>query len=250
MSRAPTCPRLGRLALLSLAGLGLAAPAHAYRPFDGTDAAVAALGEAEIELGPVGYLRQGDERMLIAPALVLNLGVVDGMEVTLQSEGTRSFAPPPPRNGLAEDELLAKNVLRAGCLQNAAGPSIATEWGLLLPGIHSTGGVGAVIDGILSQCWSWGTTHLNLQPALTQQQHADLFIDGIVEGPADWPVRPVAEIFNDREFGATRTFSALVGAIWQVSDSLAFDAAARGAELRSGTAGELRLGVTFAFPVW
>jgi hypothetical protein len=30
---------------------------HAYRPFDGTDAAVAETGEMEIELGPVEYLR-------------------------------------------------------------------------------------------------------------------------------------------------------------------------------------------------
>jgi hypothetical protein len=31
---------------------------EAYRPFDGTDAAVAETGEMEIELGPVEYLRQ------------------------------------------------------------------------------------------------------------------------------------------------------------------------------------------------
>ena len=31
--------------------------AEAYRPFDGTDAAVAETGEIEIELGPVEYLR-------------------------------------------------------------------------------------------------------------------------------------------------------------------------------------------------
>ena len=34
----------------------------AYRPFDGTDAAVAETGEIEIELGPVEYLRAGAER--------------------------------------------------------------------------------------------------------------------------------------------------------------------------------------------
>jgi hypothetical protein len=33
--------------------------AEAYRPFDGTDAAVAETGEMEIELGPVEYLRAG-----------------------------------------------------------------------------------------------------------------------------------------------------------------------------------------------
>jgi hypothetical protein len=36
-----------------------------YRPFDGTDAAVAETGEMEIELGPVESLRQGAERALL-----------------------------------------------------------------------------------------------------------------------------------------------------------------------------------------
>ncbi len=30
--------------------------ARAYRPFDGTDADVAAKGELELEIGPLGYL--------------------------------------------------------------------------------------------------------------------------------------------------------------------------------------------------
>jgi hypothetical protein len=33
----------------------LAEPAYAYRPFNSTDAAVAARGEMEIECGPLGY---------------------------------------------------------------------------------------------------------------------------------------------------------------------------------------------------
>jgi hypothetical protein len=41
--------------------------ADAYRPFDGTDAAVAETGEIEIELGPVEYLRAGTERACSLP---------------------------------------------------------------------------------------------------------------------------------------------------------------------------------------
>jgi hypothetical protein len=40
--------------------------AQAYRPFDGTDAAVAETGEVEIELGPVEYLRDEADRALLA----------------------------------------------------------------------------------------------------------------------------------------------------------------------------------------
>jgi hypothetical protein len=45
-------------------------PALAYRPFDGTDAAVAAPGEIEIELQPAGRLRDETGTSLIAPATV------------------------------------------------------------------------------------------------------------------------------------------------------------------------------------
>jgi hypothetical protein len=47
-----------------------ASPAAAYRPFDGTDAAVAAPGEVEIELQPAGGLRDETGTSLIAPATV------------------------------------------------------------------------------------------------------------------------------------------------------------------------------------
>ena len=47
-------------------------PAQAYRPFDGTDAAVVDEHEFELELGPVEYTREGSTKSLIAPAIVGN----------------------------------------------------------------------------------------------------------------------------------------------------------------------------------
>ena len=52
--------------------------AEAYRPFDGTDAAVVETGEIEVELGPVEYLRAGAERALLAPDLRINYHSVLG----------------------------------------------------------------------------------------------------------------------------------------------------------------------------
>jgi hypothetical protein len=49
-----------------------------YRPFDGTDAAVAAPGELEIELQPAGRLREGGTTTLVAPATVFNYGLSEG----------------------------------------------------------------------------------------------------------------------------------------------------------------------------
>jgi hypothetical protein len=69
--------------------------------------------------------------------------------------------------------------------------------------------------GIVSQRWEWVTVHVNLAGTVTRQQHGDLFIGAIVEGPRGWTVRPVAELFHEREFGQRRTNSALVGILWK-----------------------------------
>jgi hypothetical protein len=118
-----------------------------------------------------------------------------------------------------------------------------------LPGINDQHGTGGVLNGIVSQRWDWGTAHLNAQIEITREQHVDYFLDSIIEGPHDWPVRPVAEIFYESDVSVFRTGSALVGAIWQVQDNIAVDVGLRGARINSQTAGEIRAGVTFAFGV-
>jgi hypothetical protein len=142
---------------------------------------------------------------------------------------------------LIESEALLKGVLREGSLQEKSGPSIATEFGVLLPGINGEHGTGAILDGIASQQWDWATVHLNGQIALTQEQHADYLLDTIIEGPHDWAVRPVSEFFYENNVGQFQTRSALVGAIWQVQDNIALDFAVRGARVNDHTQGEIPL---------
>jgi hypothetical protein len=226
---------------------GWCGAAEAYRPFDGTDAAVVEPGDIEIELGPVEYLRDGAERVLFAPDLRLNYGFAPDWEITLENRVAHGLTIDAPATSLVGNDALLKGVLREGSLQHKAGPSIATEFGILLPGVHDERGTGATLAGILSQQSAWGTLHFNSAIALTRQQHADYFIGIILEGPADWPVRPVAEIFYDRDVGQLRTRSALIGAIWQVKDNIAVDFGLRGARINDHTAGEFRAGVTFAF---
>jgi hypothetical protein len=223
--------------------------AMAYRPFDGTDAAVAEMGEMETELGPVEYLRAGAERVLLAPDLRINYGFIPRWEAALEGKLTHQLTAGFPGTSLVESQALLKGVLREGSLQEKPGPSIAIEFGVLLPGINDQHGTGAVLNGIVSHRWEWGTVHLNAQIELTRQQHADYFLDGIIEGPHDWPVRPVAEIFYESDVSLFRTGSALVGAIWQIQDNVAVDFGFRGARVNGQTAGEIRTGVTFAFGV-
>jgi hypothetical protein len=241
---------LHRIASAAAIVLGVAAwpgSALAYRPFDGTDAAIADPGEFEIEFQPAGVRREPGQSSLVAPATVLNFGfsknweaVLEGhVETPLSSSGVSSFS---------DAGLFLKHVLRDGSLQEQSGPSVATEFGVLLPGINADAGVGASVAGIVSQRWEWTTVHFNLQAALTRDQHADTFVGTIIEGPSKWTIRPVAEIFYEDEFGVAQTVSGLVGAIWQVNDKLSFDVGLRHAFTNGRPVNEVRAGVTVGFP--
>ena len=101
---------------------------EAYRPFDGTDAAVAETGEIEIELGPVEYLRQGAERALLAPDLRMNYGFIAGWEAALEGKLTHGLTAGVPGTSLVESQALLKGVLREGSLQEKPGPSRHRVW--------------------------------------------------------------------------------------------------------------------------
>src|SRR5262249_55097461 len=160
-------------------------------------------------------LREGRQDTLVAPAAVINVGLASGWEAVFEGRGLIPLSS-DERASLSDAGVFLKGVLRPGSLQEKPGPSIATEFGVLLPGIAAQPGLGASMAAIVSQRWDWGTVHLNASAALTREQRADGFLGVIVEGPSSWTVRPVAEIFVEREIGNARTLSALVGAIWRL----------------------------------
>lgn len=221
-------------------------PAAAYRPFDGTDAAVADVDEVEIELQPAGVERAGSEKALIAPFVVYNYGFAKRWEFVLQGQAETPLATPGPTS-VTNSGAFLKYVIKEGTLQEKSGPSIATEFGPLLPDINGESGTGVSWAGIISQRWDWGTVHFNAETNLTRDHRGELFLDAIIEGPYKWPVRPVCEIFTDTVANQSQTFSVLAGAIWQVRDSLSFDLAYRHAFINSQPVDELRAGLTFGF---
>jgi hypothetical protein len=242
--------RIVLLLQLTASFVGWAGYSFAYRPFDSTDAAVADVGEFETELGPAQFRRSDEERTVIAPAYVLNYGFTKNWELVL--EGQLEHPQPPAedtRSRLVANGLFLKGVLREGVLQDKTGPSVATEFGVLLPGINDEPGVGVSWLGIVSQRGSWGTIHFNAGAALTREQHGDIFLGTIIEGPYDWKVRPVAEVVYEREFDVSERFSILGGAIWRVRDNLSFDFGVREAWINSRPETEVRAGLTFAFSV-
>src|SRR6516225_9038793 len=97
--------------VVGICAVGWAMPAAAYRPFDGTDAAVADLGEMEIELQPLGAAHAGGATRGLTDA-IFNYGFADRWELVLQTTPQvppEGFGPLSVSNG-----AFLKYVLRPG----------------------------------------------------------------------------------------------------------------------------------------
>jgi hypothetical protein len=225
-------------------------PAHAYRPFDGTDAAVVDEHEFELELGPVQYAREGSAKSLVAPALVGNYGLAGDREVVLEGKvfwpigGGEDNSQP----SFADGALSFKQLLRRGSLQDASGVSVAIECGILLPTIHAEPGAGASCALVASHRWSAATAHLNGALSFDRDHHWNRFASLIVESPDAWLVRPVAEVTVDQEVNGPRTRSALAGLIWRARETLSFDLGVRYGRSGDESIREIRAGLTWTVP--
>jgi hypothetical protein len=241
------------MAIVTLGATFLARRAEAYRPFDGTDADTAELGSFELEMGPAHFYAQGSRNYLIAPATVLNFGILPNTELVIDMKDFVALGAVPtgdPRVQLLDTDVLLKHVFRKGILQGKRGLSIAAEGGPLTPEINGTNAFGASLDVIVSYRWDWGTVHFNEQGQYTREHTGDLWSGVIVEGPHDWVVRPVTELYYERDFTIDQTESILVGAIWTLKESFVLDLGVRGARVGAESAGEIRLGFTWALPMW
>src|SRR5882757_7499319 len=126
------CRRFRRLpksfasvSIITLSLLAWSDPARAYRPFDGTDAAVAKKGEMEIELQPAGRLRDESGTGLIAPATVINYGLSEDWEAVFEGQGQTPLSPPGPASLTAAGAFLKHAACRTKPAQ-ASRPSLAS----------------------------------------------------------------------------------------------------------------------------
>lgn len=244
---------------VALALVLLPSAAHAYRPFDSTDADVAEYGEFELELAPIGYLRGPTENSvpIVGNSLplsfaVANFGFAPGWEFVAQGLGLVSFGKRNAASFVVDDTgVFVKHVFKEGTLQGVRGVSFAMELGFLLPEA-STDVVGFSIDNIVSYRWKPVTAHFNFQISKTQDDHFDLFGGVIIEGPSTWRVRPVSELLVEDELGERAQESALVGLIWRVNEHLDINLAGRVARVTTADFGttlglEARGGLTIRF---
>lgn len=233
--------------LAAVAAIFFCGGAHAFRPFDGTDAAVADPGTVEVELG-AARLHQGELHSYAVPRLTVNYGLVPGTEVAVEAGLYRAqdAAGAPLHNRLQDAALVVKHVFRAGQLQEAEGPSIAGECALLLPhGGSQSAGVGCA--AILSQAWSFATGHANFGLERTVESTTSRSLSLMLEGPDGWKFRPVGELHWAADNTGASERSLLGGFVFPASKELAFDIALRAGRSSDGELRELRVGLTWNF---
>ena len=241
--------RWGRVVLLL--SVALAPRALAYRPFDQTDADVAELHVMELEIGPLQFERSAG-RTAYVPTFIFNAGVLPGWELVIDTSGGSTVAGSREPGEVFQFEagVAFKGVLRRGSLQEGEGPSVAVEPELLFPATAGPSGFGFAAGVIVSQRWPALTLHLNLVPAWSRAHNLAGQVGVIAEGPANWTVRPVGEVYVEAEHtvpGVTTSF--LGGVIWRISAQISTDAALRVGTVSGTGLVELRVGLTWDVPL-
>jgi hypothetical protein len=226
--------------------LTLAHAAWAYRPFVSTDAAVAASGDIEVELGYAGFQREGGRTSIVAPTLVGNLGIVRDVELVAQSTlvSDLSFKSHDEHTRFEDTEVSLKWVAHEGALQGKGPyPSLAVELSMLLPTLRGQDRPGGELVGIASATtWGW-TYHLNAGTAVDPGGNSASPVWGVIlEHTLRGRLRGVAEVNGENVRGTAADASALVGAIWDVTppwplEDLSFDVG-------------VRRGISVAAPDW
>jgi hypothetical protein len=221
--------------------------AHAYRPFDGTDAAVEDVGALTLEAGALQFHWSGDESAY-APRLGVNFGLAERLEavVDVQQWVALESTAGESRVRSLDSGALLKWLLREGALQEQARVSVAIEAGLQPPEMHGDEGFGASLTAAVGYRWNAVKLHVNQRAGRSRGGNLVLANSLMLDGPEAWAVRPLAELFAEQELDDGASYGLLLGAIATASDSLAFDLGMRVARDREETAFELRLGLSWS----
>jgi hypothetical protein len=221
-------------------------PAHAYRPFDGTDANVLEQGELELELGYLHYLREDKQKSLETPVVVMNLGLQNKQELVFEGRVRTPLSGDDEahQSRFADVAVSLKQLHRDGSLQEGSGPSVASECGILVPTLSGER-AGAGCAAIVSRRGNAGAAHLNGALSRNREGNWEGFLGAIVEGVGRGSFRPVGEVFAVRDSGGRHTESALAGMVWTAQNGLAFDIALRKARTEDHPISEIRIGLTW-----
>jgi hypothetical protein len=87
--------------------------------------------------------------------VVYNYGFLKDWEAVLEGQLQTPFSPSGPTN-LSASAVSLKHVIRPGSLQDQAGPSIAAEFGVLLPEAMGTTVLAQASMLSYRSRWDWG----------------------------------------------------------------------------------------------
>jgi hypothetical protein len=239
------------VAMSTLFSVASCPDAAAIRPFDGTDASVAAEGTVELEMGPVDWVdAEGSD--VLAPLAVVNVGVAHDWEISpyvqpswlIGEGGGRRFA-------VLDDGIVLKRILREGCLQDAAGPSVGVEVAALFPATQPFDRFGARVTPVVSQTWRGFTGHLSTSFFWSRLDQPAVSGALILEAPEIAArVRPAIEATTGWESGLGRGWTGLAALIWNPRDDLEFDLGFRLGRSFGTDVQEIRAGFTWAIRAW
>lgn len=237
--RGDTRRPLAANAAAAVVALGLAsvlavpAPARAYL-MDANDARTLDPGTLELELQPIGYfqvLGEEEEHHLVAPSLMLYLGLAERVDLIFLSRGfaTLDDVPPSARYRTWESTIALRWLLVDGrySTEGAEGPSLVLQTGLMLPNVGAQERPGAQLGMLLGQQWDAGTLHANVYATYTSWDSFALFVAVAMEGPPEWPLRPLVEVWYDHDTYYGDLLSGLVGFYADAMDALTLEIGAR-----------------------
>jgi len=245
--------RKARFITRLLVGLGVVLifaryPAHAYRPFVSTDAAVVSERENEIELGLLTVSRSQGSYEVLSPSIRYKYGLLKNWELVAELEN-QVYGEDTDRNWqIRNPGVFLKGILVEGLLQNKPGPGLATEFGILppstIPGESRFGASGAFI---LSNNIKELVYHLNLGLELDRvRQEPTLAWGVILEYPLTRSLRLVGELNGFATARDAPENSGLIGFIWQYR-KIAIDFGFRFGLSQSAPDQAVTTGVTFSF---
>jgi hypothetical protein len=241
-------PKSALIAALSIALI--AGSAHAYRPFDLTDAAVAKRHNFEIALGPAEFVSVDADHSLRLPNLSINYGLATGRELTLEGANsvTLQSTPGEPRAQREDLEVAMKQVLHRGSLQDAPGPSLAIEGALLVPD-RGQQHLGGAANFILSSESKLGASHFNVEGERLPEGRNACSAGVIFEASDHFGLAPGIELRTEGVDGGPPEHSAILGLIYVPGEQAEYDVALRFARSGDEEIFEIRAGFTFQFSV-
>jgi len=174
--------------------------AFAYRPFDGTDAAVANRRDGNSSYSRSAHIRKAATRPHRTRPRCLIFGLSEGWEAVFEGQGQTPLSP-AGRPGLTS----AAHSSACAAAGQPAGQGRAEgydEFGVLFPDSTGENGFGASVAGSISQRWDWGA-FTQRRGRRSHARHSRPLCRHHCRGAGEVEVRPERKFYEENSGGRT-----------------------------------------------